>query len=573
LFLSFKTLVMKKFFFFVSAFFIVVWSSAQNTSPYWSLAGNSNASNSTSKLGTTNAINLRIFTKNAERMRIDTSGFVGIGTTTPNSRLHVNTPTGQQAIRAQINGTTKFLVHSKGGVAVGSGDVPPTNGLYVLGNVGIGTNVPSYKLHVVGTVYGTSSTTDGGVYGAGGFYGVEGYASGGLGFGYGVYGHSSYTGVTGSGGSYGVSGYCTSTSSGFGIYGSATDNATGTGVYGQGYYGVKAISNTAYGVDGTGWFVGVVGHGSNSNSFSYGTEGYGVYQGGYFTGGHIGVQGYASTSSSSNYGVYGSGNGSAYAGYFSGTVFATTYTGSDRKLKKNVEDVSTALDIIKQLHPKVYEFRQDGSYQYMHLPQGKHYGLIAQELEQVLPNLVKDTRFDTRVELQAEAKAKANGDPNIRTAVPQGEVIDFKAVNYTELIPIIVKAMQEQQTQMQQLIKENDEKDMQISDLRNEVKELRSLIVKDGSIPSPVSSVGYIKQNTPNPFTNNSVIAYYVPRNAGPAQIKITDVKGSVIKTFIAAKGEGQINIRHSELSAGTYNYTLYVNNKIVDTKQMVIAK
>jgi len=41
----------------------------------------------------------------------------------------------------------------------------------------------------------------------------------------------------------------------------------------------------------------------------------------------------------------------------------------------------------------------------------------------------------------------------------------------------------------------------------------------------------------------------------------------------LAAKGEGQINLRSSELPLGTYNYTLYVNNKTLDTKQMVITK
>jgi len=570
-------ILMKKLFFFITALSALsVCVSGQNSSPYWSLAGNSNASNSSSKLGTTNTVNLRIFTKNLERVRVDTSGRVGIGTTTPDSRLTINTTTnGQNALRAQVNGSTKLLVDDGGGVSVGSSTTPPANGLYVSGNVGLGTASPSYKLHSVSSgtaIYGNSTgsgygvfgqSSGSGVYGMGGSYGVEGYAPGGLGFGYGVYGHSSYTGVTGSGGSYGVSGYCTSTSSGFGVYGIATDNASGVGVYGQGYYGVKAISNTLYGVDGTGYYIGVIGHGSASNSFSYGVEGYGAYQGGYFSGAHLGVQGYASTSSSSNYGVYGSGNGSAYAGYFSGTVFATTYTASDRKLKKNVEGVSTALNIINQLHPKVYEFRQDGSYQYMHLSEGKHYGLIAQELEQVLPTLVKDTKFDTRIELQAQAKAQADGAPNSRNAAPQGEVIDFKAVNYTELIPILIKAVQEL----------NAEKDKQINDLQSQVNELKSLILKGGN-STPVSSVnGFLKQNVPNPVNGNTVISYYIPDNAGYAQIKITDAKGGLIKTFNATKGEGQISIRRGELPAGTYNYTLYVNNKTADTKQMVLLK
>src|SRR4051794_9614069 len=97
-------------------------TNAQNASPYWSLAGNSNASSTTSKLGTTNSIPLRLYTNNSERMRIDASGNVGIGTGTATlgSKLVVNGASGASPFRAQINGSTKFMVNSNGGVSVGS---------------------------------------------------------------------------------------------------------------------------------------------------------------------------------------------------------------------------------------------------------------------------------------------------------------------------------------------------------------------------------------------------------------------------------------------------------------------
>jgi hypothetical protein len=52
-----------------------------------------------------------------------------------------------------------------GGVSVGSSNLPPTNGLYVSGKLGIGINAPDVKLHVTG---GTNiSLTNGGTIVAG----------------------------------------------------------------------------------------------------------------------------------------------------------------------------------------------------------------------------------------------------------------------------------------------------------------------------------------------------------------------------------------------------------------------
>ncbi|MEJ7676440.1 MAG: tail fiber domain-containing protein [Segetibacter sp.] len=48
------------------------------------------------------------------------------------------------------------------------------------------------------------------------------------------------------------------------------------------------------------------------------------------------------------------------------------------------------MSIIKQLKPRNYEFINDQKYASLNLPKGNHYGLIAQDLEEVLPALVKE---------------------------------------------------------------------------------------------------------------------------------------------------------------------------------------
>lgn len=83
------------------------------------------------------------------------SGDIGIGTTTPNSKLQVNGSSTDPALRVQVAGNTKFLVNPNGGAVIGgAGSTSPTNGLYVTGDVGIGTSNPNAKLHVVSS--GTS---------------------------------------------------------------------------------------------------------------------------------------------------------------------------------------------------------------------------------------------------------------------------------------------------------------------------------------------------------------------------------------------------------------------------------
>ncbi len=65
----------------------------------------------------------------------------------------------------------------------------------------------------------------------------------------------------------------------------------------------------------------------------------------------------------------------------------SVFTSSDQKLKQNIQDFTSAMDIINQLHPKKYDYRQDGNYKLMKLPQGTHYGLIAQDVEKYYPTL------------------------------------------------------------------------------------------------------------------------------------------------------------------------------------------
>ncbi|MEO8149626.1 MAG: hypothetical protein ABI723_18450 [Bacteroidia bacterium] len=78
---------------------------------------------------------------------------IGIPSVTP-AFLHVNSPVGETAFAVQIDNLSKLKVNSNGSVSVGGTTNGPTDGMYIKGNVGIGTgNIASgYKLSVKGKI-------------------------------------------------------------------------------------------------------------------------------------------------------------------------------------------------------------------------------------------------------------------------------------------------------------------------------------------------------------------------------------------------------------------------------------
>jgi len=354
----------------------------------------------------------------------------------------------------------------------------------------------------------------------------------------------SSTGLVANGTSYGLSGY-SSNSGSTGVNG-AGPSADGFGVAGSGFYGTFGYSPTNFGY-------GIYGQGANG---AYGVEGY----------------------SNVSIGVFGAtGNSSSYAGFFVGNVYTTgSYMSSDEKLKQNIQDFSSAMNIIKQLHPKQYQYRRDGNFRQMNLPEGQHYGLIAQDVEKILPDLVKDSKFDVIKQVQSKVFTDPkNLDAQRTTSImtKSGETIDFKALNYTEFIPIIIKGMQEQQQTIETLQQINQNLQQQINDLKQQVQNI-SVTKTDLSVNKSVSNTGYLLQNSPNPFSSNTVIRCFLPANIHNAQLSIFSADGKPLKTYsLSNNGMNEVTVNTASLASGQYSYSLIIDGKVADTKAMVLMK
>ncbi len=132
-------------------------------------------------------------------------------------------------------------------------------------------------------------------------------------------------------------------------------------------------------------------------------------------------------------------NSTNYAGYFEGDLHYTgSLTGpSDRKFKTDVQPVDPVLNRIGQIKVHTYNYKHTGEAEKMNLPAGTQFGFIAQELEEIFPELVKD-------EVNVYNK---NGD-NVE-AEPDMVEIHYKGVNQIGMIPILTAAIQEQQAEIE----------------------------------------------------------------------------------------------------------------------------
>ncbi|RED42123.1 trimeric autotransporter adhesin [Winogradskyella eximia] len=92
------------------------------------------------------------------------------------------------------------------------------------------------------------------------------------------------------------------------------------------------------------------------------------------------------------------------------TVNGSTVHSSDRRLKKEIETIPFGLKEILQLEPKAYNWKAKDQ-------EHKSLGLIAQDVQKIITNIVQV------------------GDDELKTM----------GVSYTELIPVLIKATQEQQ--------------------------------------------------------------------------------------------------------------------------------
>ena len=265
-----------------------------------------------------------------------------------------------------------------------------------------------------------------------------------------------------------------------------------------------------------------------------------------------------------------------YAGYFEGDVRVTdkltvneVYTTSDIRLKENVVSLSgdrsngsSTLENILDMNVIEYNLKSPQSIESVEgidatvadsflqeiedlkkekiaKESKRHFGLSAQELQKIYPNLVEEGQDG------------------------------YLAVNYTELVPILIRSIQELKAELDGLKGNADE--AQQTEPAHRARQAAATGIGDDAAVTATHATLY--QNSPNPFTSQTVIRFSLPDNAQNAYIYVFDMQGKMVKQLPVNASMQSVTINGYELQAGIYLYSLVVGGQEIDTKRMILSK
>jgi len=258
-----------------------------------------------------------------------------------------------------------------------------------------------------------------------------------------------------------------------------------------------------------------------------------------------------------------------------GKVGWTTFP-SDGRYKKNIKEDVKGLAFINNLKPITYTIDIDGlnTYYDKNRKHDEAYDKMKKDMQPAADEASKIV-YNGFIAQDVEAAAKKLNYEFSGVDKPKTKD-GLYGLRYGDFVVPLVKAVQE-------LSRMNDDKDAQIqqqnaniSDLEARLLKLEAVVNAQGAGTNQVINItnASLQQNVPNPFNHSTTINYTLPQTYSSAKIIVADKSGKILKEVnVSAKGKGSIQVDLSTLASGAYQYSLYVDGKLIDTKQMVSAK
>jgi hypothetical protein len=260
-----------------------------------------------------------------------------------------------------------------------------------------------------------------------------------------------------------------------------------------------------------------------------------------------------------------------------GQVGWTTFP-SDGRYKKNIKEDVQGLKFINSLRPITYTVDMDGLNSYFDKNR-KHDEAYEKLKKERKPSEDEASKVVYNGFIAQEVEAAAKKLNYNFSGVDKPKTDDgLYGIRYGDFVVPLVKAVQELSTENDEL----KEKNATLEDRLSKLEAMMSAFVQSGgqssvnnqSVQLSSVDVAALSQNVPNPFSHSTTINYVLPQQFSSAKIIVTDKTGKALKEVnLSGGGKGMLHVDASLLAAGAYQYSLYVNGRLIDSKQMVLAK
>ena len=259
-----------------------------------------------------------------------------------------------------------------------------------------------------------------------------------------------------------------------------------------------------------------------------------------------------------NYGEYAAGGYISFGDQLLRNSFNVNV--GELRFKENVEPVEGVLSTLENLEAVSYTLKNDYAKQcrtginnmpiltdkdsrdkdffdqfYAKQEQGdERYGFLAQNVKEVFPQLVHTDNSG------------------------------YMYVDYIGLIPILVQSINELKAKVEELSEDRGTDNAPL---------LAAQLAAQNEVGASMVAAK-LYQNSPNPWSSETVIRYSLPQGVSKADIYIYDMQGAQLKSIQAqGRGENQVTITARDLKAGMYIYALVADGTLIDSKKMILTE
>ena len=253
---------------------------------------------------------------------------------------------------------------------------------------------------------------------------------------------------------------------------------------------------------------------------------------------------------------------------------------SDERLKSNVNSIESPLAQLLQLEGVSFNYDYDNLLKLNNV-QSAEDNASSQSIEtsnlteKEQTAMIERQRIMEMMRVEAEKKKLGFLAQEVQKVFPElvtQDSVGYYYVDYIGLIPVIVEAIKEQQTEINTL-----KQTVAALTKESNLPHIRSAASPDDgstALQTPVVAGCRLEQNTPNPFNQSTQIKYYLPETIISAYLCIYDMQGKQLQQIaLTQRGEGAELISASQLAPGMYLYALIADGQEVDVKRMILTE